>query len=60
MAGDLQSARNRAAAEILQEIVPGVPVVLLQEDFSHQEAGQAGSWLLATVRSHLGEAGVAE
>jgi hypothetical protein len=38
---------------MLQEVRPGVPVISLHQDFSMQEAGDAGSWLLQAVRSHL-------
>ena len=54
LADHMQSARGRATAAMLQEIRPGLPVILLQEDFSQQEAGEAGNWLLQSVRSHLG------
>src|SRR5689334_20378802 len=54
LADHMQSARGRATAAMLQEVRPGLPVILLQQDFSHQEAGEAGNWLLQSVRSHLG------
>jgi CheY-like chemotaxis protein len=56
LADHMQSARGRATAAMLQEVRPGLPVILLQQDFSHQEAGEAGDWLLQSVRSHLGAA----
>src|SRR5579864_6097341 len=54
LADHMQSARGRATAAMLQEVRPGLPVILLQQDFSHREAGEAGNWLLQSVRSHLG------
>ncbi len=53
LADDMQSARGRATAEMVQEVRPNVPVVVLQQSFSSQEAGEAGSWLLQAVRSRL-------
>jgi anti-sigma B factor antagonist len=53
LAHEMQSARGRATAAMLQEVRPGVPVISLHQDFSMQEAGDAGSWLLQAVRSHL-------
>jgi anti-sigma B factor antagonist len=60
LAEETQSARGRANAAVLQEIRPDVPVIALQEDFSSQDAGEAGSWLLQAVRSRLGTAGAAQ
>jgi CheY-like chemotaxis protein len=57
LADEMQSARGRATAAMLREVRPGLPVILLQQDFSRQEAGEAGSWLLQSVRSQLGAAG---
>lgn len=56
LADEMQSARGRATAAMLQEVRPDVPVILLKQEFSSQEAGEAGSWLLQEVRSHLGKA----
>jgi anti-sigma B factor antagonist len=56
LADEMQSARGRATGAMLQEVRPDVPVVLLQQDFSQREAGEAGSWLLQVVRSRLGKA----
>lgn len=53
LADETKSARGRATAAVLREIRPDVPVLALKEDFSRQEAGEAGSWLLQAVRSHL-------
>jgi len=60
LAGEMQSPRNRAAADILRETRADVPLILLEQDFSRQDAGQAGSALLAAVRSHLGDPGAAQ
>jgi anti-sigma B factor antagonist len=57
LADHMQTARGRATAAMLHEVRPGLPVILLQQDFSRQEAGEAGSWLLQSVRSQLGAAG---
>ncbi|HEU5336353.1 MAG TPA: anti-sigma factor antagonist [Terriglobales bacterium] len=59
LAEDMQSARSRSAAAMLQEARPDVPVIALEKGFSTQDAGQAGSWLLDAVRSRLGTAATA-
>jgi anti-sigma B factor antagonist len=56
LAEEMQSPRGRATAAILQETRPDVPVIALRADFSQQEAGAAGNWLLQAVKSHLGAA----
>ena len=60
LADEMQSARGRATAAMLQEVRPGVPVIALQQDFSLREAGEAGDWLLQAVRSHLGTASMGQ
>lgn len=55
-ADEMQSARGRATAALLQETRPDVPVIALQKDFSCREAGEAGDWLLQAVRARLGTA----
>lgn len=57
LAEGMQSARGQATAAMLQEARPEAPVVLLRQDFSQQEAGEAGDWLLHTLRTRLGAAG---
>jgi anti-sigma B factor antagonist len=59
LAEGMQSARGQATAAMLQEARPEAPVVLLRQDFSQQEAGEAGDWLLHTLRTRLGAAGQA-
>lgn len=59
-ADEMHSARGRATAAVLQETRPDVPVIALQKEFSQQEAGEAGNWLLEAVRSRLGTAGAAK
>jgi len=60
LAHEMQSARGRATAAMLQEVRPSVPVIPLHQDFSRQDAGEAGSWLLEAVRTHLKAAGAAQ
>lgn len=60
LADETRSARGRATAAALQEIRPDVPVIALEEDFSRQDAGEAGSWLLQAVRSRLATARTAQ
>jgi anti-sigma B factor antagonist len=53
LAGEMETVRGRTTLSLLQDARPDVPVLLLQQDFSRQEAGQAGSWLLEAVRTRL-------
>lgn len=59
LAEAMPSARGRAASAMLREARPDVPVIALEKDFSTQDAGEAGSWLLDAVRSRLGTAATA-
>jgi anti-sigma B factor antagonist len=56
LAEEVQSARGRGTVAMLQQVRPDVPVVLLRPEFSSQEAGEAGGWLLQMVRAELGKA----
>ena len=59
LAEEMHSARGRATAAMLQQTRPDVPVIALEQSFSTQDAGQAGSWLLDAVRSRLAKSGTA-
>lgn len=56
MGAEVQSPRGRATLDLLRGAAPKVPVITLEQDFSTQEAGQAGVWLLEAVRSRLAAA----
>jgi DNA-binding NtrC family response regulator len=44
--------REKSTKDLVGEIAPTVPVFVLKEDFSTQDPGDAGLWLLEKVR-HL-------
>lgn len=60
LADEVHSARGRATVAMLQQTRPDIPVIALEQSFSTQDAGQAGTWLLEAVRSRIGTSGTAD
>jgi anti-sigma B factor antagonist len=55
MGDALRAAAGTQTAENFNALAAATPAVVLPADFSRQEAGKAGDWLLSQVRTLLGE-----
>ena len=53
LGSQVANRRERNARELFAQIAPGIPVFVLEEDFSTQDPGQAGAMLVEKVRHAL-------